>query len=208
MAVTRPTGARAVFVDKDGTLVRDVTFNVDPDRIVLLPGVAGGMRVLHDAGYRLVVVSNQPGVAMGLFPAEALSRVEAKLSELLAEVGVAVEGFFWCTHGARRRGGGTLAACACRKPKPGLLQQAAKRCGLDLSRSWMLGDILDDIEAGHRAGCRAILVDRGGETMWEGGPHRVPEAIVTRFDVGVRFILDADAATRRRLATREQRAAT
>jgi D-glycero-D-manno-heptose 1,7-bisphosphate phosphatase len=191
MAVRGTRASRAVFVDKDGTLVRDVPFNVDPGRIVLMPGVESGMRALHDAGYRLVVVSNQPGVAMGLFRADALALVEARLSELFADVGVSIDGYFWCTHAARAADGRGYA-CSCRKPNPGLLETAARLCGLDLRRSWMIGDILDDVEAGHRAGCRSILVDAGGETLWRRGPFREPDAVVPRFDHAVRHILALD----------------
>ena len=197
MAVNGARPARAVFVDKDGTLIRDVPFNVDPGRIALLPGVASGMRALYDAGYKLVVVSNQPGVAMGLFPVEALAAVEARLSELFADAGVPIEAYFWCPHARHAPGGPDANACTCRKPNPGLLEAAAALRGLDLARSWMIGDILDDVEAGHRAGCRAILVDRGGETQWQPGPHRVPDATVPRFDKAVRYILACDTRAER-----------
>jgi histidinol-phosphate phosphatase family protein len=182
-------GRRAVFVDKDGTLLRDVPFNVDPHRVELLPGVASGLRALFDAGYRLCVVSNQPGVAMGLFPRDALRDVEQRIAELVGEAGASIDGFYFCPHATPHDG---KVACMCRKPMPGMLIAAARQHRIDLARSWMIGDILDDIEAGHRAGCRAILVNTGGETLWEPGPHRVPEAMVSRFDLAVRWILDAD----------------
>ena len=201
MALTSGRGDRAVFLDKDGTLIRDVPFNVDPELISLLPGVATGVRALFDAGYRLIVVSNQPGVALGLFPADALAGVETRLSELFADAGVSIDGYFWCTHGPRAPGSAGAYACTCRKPNPGLLHTAATLCGLDLASSWMIGDILDDVEAGHRAGCRAVLVDRGGETQWVRGPHREPDAIVPRFDKAVRFILDRNAGARAPRAT-------
>ena len=178
--------APAVFVDKDGTLVRDVPFNVNPERIELLPGVASGMRALHLAGYRLVVVSNQPGVAMGLFTASELAGVEVRLSELLGHAGVPIDGYFWCTHAARSRDDPTKLACTCRKPMPGLLETAASLCDLDLERSWMIGDILDD---------------RGGETEWKRGPYREPEAIVRRFDHAARIIVGAQAPRRACVAT-------
>ena len=199
-------GQRAVFLDKDGTLVRDVPFNVDPARIALMPGVGSGLRALFDAGYRLCVVSNQPGVAMGLFPRVALAAVGARISELAGEAGAAIDGYYWCPHPVLR-GEQVKLACVCRKPMPGLLQMAAHQRGLDLRRSWMVGDILDDVEAGHRAGCRAILVNSGGETLWGAGLHRTPDAMVSRFDLAVRFILDADMPSRstQDLARRELR---
>jgi histidinol-phosphate phosphatase family protein len=156
----------AVFLDKDGTLIENVPYNVDRARIKLMPHAGVALRKLHPLGYALVVVSNQSGVAQGMFDIGALRNVENKLRELLAGEGVPLAGFYFCPHAP----GGTVSqyaiACACRKPQPGMLQQAACDLDLDLARSWMLGDILDDVEAGRRAGCRSILVDSGGETEW------------------------------------------
>jgi histidinol-phosphate phosphatase family protein len=179
----------AVFLDKDGTLIDNVPYNADPERISLLPGVLLGAVALSVAGYRLFIVSNQPGVALGKFGRDALAKVEARLRELFNAVGVHIDGFYWCPHKPSAPG---RAACACRKPRPGLLFSAADAHRVDLARSWMIGDILDDVEAGHRAGCRSILVDRGNETLWERGEYRTPEAIVDRFDEAVRVILDAE----------------
>jgi D-glycero-D-manno-heptose 1,7-bisphosphate phosphatase len=187
VAVTRRR--RAAFIDKDGTLIRNVPYNVDPARVALLPGVIEGLCLLQAAGYALVVVSNQPGVALGLFDYGALRTVELRIDALTAEAGVAVMAYAWCPHhpaGVRAAYAGT---CDCRKPAPGLLIEAAARHALDLQASWMIGDILDDVEAGHRAGCRAVLVDRGGETQWKGGPGRTPDAIVDRFDEAAAFIV-------------------
>ena len=161
MTSSEPAEARAVFLDKDGTLVHGLPHGTDPDRLELLPRVGEGLRQLQDAGYLLIVVSNEPGVALGRFPASALTLVEARIDELLAPYGVVISGYFWCIHhppGARVVG---ATACTCRKPRPGLLLDAAGTQGIALDQSWMIGDILDDVEAGVRAGCRAVLVDRG-----------------------------------------------
>ena len=190
MAVITSDQARAVFVDKDGTLIHDVPYDVDPERIELLPRVGAGLRALQDAGYLIVVVSNQPGVAIGRFPAAALTRVEARIDQLLQPHGVVISAYGWCTHrpaGLRPRAG---AACNCRKPRPGLLLDAAATHGIALEASWMIGDILDDIEAGAGAGCRTLLVDRGNEMRWRAGRLRTPDAIVYAFDDAVSFILD------------------
>lgn len=176
MAVTDDSAARAVFLDKDGTLVHDVPYNVDPARVDLLPNVGPALRALQDAGYLLIVVSNQPGVALGRFASSALRAVESRLDELLAPYGVIITAYGWCPH--HPNGRGSMLACTCRKPRPGLLLDAASVHDVALQRSWMIGDILDDVEAGSRAGCRTILVDRGGETRWRGGRLRTPNAIV------------------------------
>lgn len=180
---------RAVFLDKDGTIVHDVPYNVDPKRIALMDGVGEGLRKLQDAGFLLFVVSNQPGVALGRFSESALDAVEARLDELLSPFGVMLTGCGWCTHppiGVR-----TAIACTCRKPRPGLLVDAAATHQIALEHSWMVGDILDDVEAGNRAGCRTILVDRGNETRWRGGRVRTPNAIVYHFADAVDMILES-----------------
>lgn len=179
---------RAVFLDKDGTLVQDVPYNVDPERIVLVPGVGESLRRLQDAGFLLFVVSNQPGVALGRFPASALSVVEARVDELVGLHGVVFTAYCWCPHppvGVRK-----AIPCTCRTPRPGLLLDAAATHGVALERSWMVGDVLDDIEAGNRANCRTILVDRGNETRWRAGRLRTPNAIVYQFADAAAMILD------------------
>ncbi len=157
---------RAVFVDKDGTLVEDVPYNVDPARISLTPNAADAVGDLAGRGFGIFVVSNQPGAALGLFPEARLKDVEGRLRELLP----VLDGFYYCPHAPG-------AACDCRKPAAGLLERAAREHQLDLAASWMIGDILDDVEAGRRAGCRTILLDNGNETEWrltrERAPHHV-----------------------------------
>ena len=190
MTSSEPAEARAVFLDKDGTLVHGLPHGSDPDLLELLPRVGEGLRHLQDAGYLLIVASNEPGVALGRFPASALTLVEARIDELLAPYGVVISGYFWCIHhppGTRVVG---ATACTCRKPRPGLLLDAAGTQGIALDHSWMIGDILDDVEAGVRAGCRAVLVDRGGETRWRAGRVRTPSAIVYDFADAAAFIVD------------------
>jgi histidinol-phosphate phosphatase family protein len=176
---------RALFLDKDGTLVEDVPYNVDPERIRLVDGAREALEAARDAGFAIVVVSNQSGVARGLFDASALDVVEATLRSL-----VPIDAVEWCPHDPAMR-------CRCRKPEPGMLVRAAQRLGVDLRSSWMVGDILDDVEAGRRAGCRTVLVDRGGETEWRWSIDRTPDAIAPDLPRAVAWILGADAATRR-----------
>ncbi|MDL5033810.1 HAD-IIIA family hydrolase [Pelomonas sp. APW6] len=190
-----PAGTRrvlrpAVFIDKDGTLVENVPYNVDPARLRFMPQAGRVLRRLADAGFALVVVSNQSGIARGLFTAADLLRLEAALRLRLLEAhGVDLDAMLSCPHLPDARG---APACACRKPAPGLLLQAAALLALDLRRSWMIGDTLDDVEAGHRAGCRALLFDSGGETLWRAGPLREPQQRVTHWSTAGALIL-ADA---------------
>jgi D-glycero-D-manno-heptose 1,7-bisphosphate phosphatase len=186
-------GERAVFLDKDGTLIEDVPYNVRPEQIRLLPGGAEGLRRLHAAGYRLIVVSNQSGVAHGYFAEEALAGVERRLRQLLAEAGVPLAGFYYCPHHPDGSVAAYRVACACRKPEPGLLLRAAREHGIDLARSWLIGDILNDVEAGRRAGCRTILLDNGHETEWVLTPLRTPDARAPDLDTAARIIAAGDA---------------
>jgi histidinol-phosphate phosphatase family protein len=163
-AVRRP----AIFLDKDGTLVEDVPYNVDPALLRFAPHAFEALRLWRDAGYRLVVVTNQSGLARGLFGRPDLVRLHEALCERLAREGIAIDGFFACPH---LEGAG----CACRKPRAGLLEEAARALGIDLASSWMVGDILNDVEAGHRAGCRSVLLDVGHESEWVPGALRSPE---------------------------------
>jgi D-glycero-D-manno-heptose 1,7-bisphosphate phosphatase len=164
----------AVFLDKDGTLLRDVPYNVDPSRMQFTAGAGDALALLGAHGYRLFVISNQSGVALGRFAFEALAAVETHLREMFAACCATLDGAYWCPH----HPSGTVAPyarhCDCRKPAPGMLLRAAEEHGLDLRASWLIGDILDDVEAGARAGCRAILVDSGNETEWRITPERVP----------------------------------
>ena len=175
------SAAGAIFLDKDGTLIDDVPYNVDPRRISLAPGAAAGVRRLSRLGYRFLVVSNQPGVAQGRFDAAALEPVRQRLAQLLDEQGAHLQGFYYCPHGPDE-------GCACRKPRAGMLTRAAAEHSVDLAASWMIGDILDDVEAGARAGCRTILIDNGNETMWLRSPLRTPTWIASDLDAAAQLI--------------------
>jgi histidinol-phosphate phosphatase family protein len=179
----------AVFLDKDGTLIDDVPYNVDPDLIRLSRGAGEGVSQLAAAGYAIVVVSNQSGIARGLFREGDLPAVERRLRELLAPWHVPLAGFFYCPHHPEGEVSRYRQACECRKPAPGLLNRAADELGLDLARSWMVGDILHDVEAGHRAGCRAVLLNVGHETEWQWSELRRPDFLAADLGWAARVIL-------------------
>jgi D-glycero-D-manno-heptose 1,7-bisphosphate phosphatase len=168
---------RAVFLDKDGTLIENVPYNVDRTRIQLRPGAVDALLLLVGLGYELIVVSNQPGVALGRFPYGALTAVEEHLNDLFLTHGFRLADCYWCPHHPEGTVADYALTCSCRKPMPGLLHAAAAEHGIDLSESWLIGDILDDVEAGRRAGCRTVLVDVGSETEWKPSPLRKPDVI-------------------------------
>jgi histidinol-phosphate phosphatase family protein len=180
-----------VLLDKDGTLIENEPMNVDPRRIRLTPGAGKALRRLSRAGFRIGVVSNQPGVAFGQFPEDALRPVESRLRELLLEHHTSLDAFLYCPHHPRGNLATYAVRCDCRKPAPGLLVRAMSVLRAAPARTWMIGDILDDIEAAHRAGCRAILFDSGGESEWLATPARTPDFVTRDFGEAADIIIGA-----------------
>ena len=154
---------RALFLDRDGTLVQPRHYPSRPVDLVLYDGIGPQLRALQQAGFRLVVITNQSGIARGYFTEGDLRRMHDHLAAELARFGARLDGVYHCPHHPDGAIPELAVRCACRKPEPGLLLRAAADLDLDLARSWFVGDILDDVEAGNRAGCRTILVDLGTE---------------------------------------------
>jgi D-glycero-D-manno-heptose 1,7-bisphosphate phosphatase len=181
---------RAVFLDKDGTLVENVPYNVDPAKLRFTPKAIEGLQLLLEHGYVLFIITNQSGLARGLFTRTEFAQLQAALTGLLLEQGVTIKDVYVCPHAppATKLGSG----CLCRKPSPGMLHQAASSHRIDLSRSWMIGDILDDVEAGRRAGCRSVLMDVGNETEWRMSPLREPQLRVANLLEAAQGILATD----------------
>ncbi|MCJ8208686.1 HAD family hydrolase [Mucilaginibacter sp. RS28] len=183
---------KAVFLDKDNTLIDDIPYNVNPALITLKPGAIAGLRLLQDKGFKLIIISNQAGVAKGYFREEALADVERRICELLMEYGIHLTGFYYCPHHPEGSVADYAIACHCRKPLPGMLIEAAEKHHVDLSESWMVGDILNDVEAGNRAGCRTILIDNGGETEWiKDNEYREPEQVFNNLAYAAHYIATA-----------------
>lgn len=171
-ADTPALGAPAVFLDKDGTLVENVPYNVDPALLRFTRNAPQALRLLSDAGYLLAIITNQPGLEGGRFDVGQFAALQAALvARIREEAGVELTAFEFCPHLPDADG---EPLCGCRKPSPGMLERAAEIRNFDLSRSWMIGDILDDVEAGRRAGCRTVLLDVGNETLWQLSPMRTP----------------------------------
>lgn len=145
--------ARAVLLDRDGVL--NVAGNVHtPEELILLPGAVEAVKLIHDAGYLIFVVTNQGGVGLGHLTRKDLDRVHAKLSKAVSEAGGCITEIRACTHKPHAR-------CYCRKPKPGLLVDLIREYGIDPKISYMVGDRETDIRAGQRAGVRTVYVGNG-----------------------------------------------
>lgn len=183
---------RAIFLDKDGTLVEDVPYNVDPELVRLAPHAIEGLRLLQEYGFALFIVTNQAGMAKGLFSPDDWQSMQDYLADLLASHGIRISGFQVCPHHPQGSIARFAQPCTCRKPSPGMLLQAADEHGIDLPTSWMVGDILHDVEAGKRAGCRTVLIDNGNETEWEMNASRMPDLVVADLLQAAQAILASD----------------
>jgi D,D-heptose 1,7-bisphosphate phosphatase len=187
---------KAVFLDKDGTLIPDVPYNVNTELISLEDGVIEGLKLLQQGGYIFVVISNQAGVARGYFEITELEKVKQKIDLLLNPEGIEIEKYYFCPHHPEGKLPEYAKACECRKPRPGMIVQAVKDLEISPANSWMVGDILNDVEAGNRAGCRTVIIDNGNETEWIEGAFRTPTHVAANFLSAARFILDNPSETK------------
>lgn len=168
--------SRAIFLDRDGTLVHPRHYPRHPEELFLYDGITVELRHLQVAGFLLVLITNQAGIARGYFTENDLERMHAYLGAELRQSGVKLDGIYYCPHHPDGVIPELAISCACRKPGPGMLVRAAAELNIDLQRSWFVGDILHDVEAGNRAGCRTILVDLGTEAL-PAHPIRTPDFI-------------------------------
>ncbi|HXN21522.1 MAG TPA: HAD family hydrolase [Candidatus Dormibacteraeota bacterium] len=169
----------AVFLDRDGTLCEEMGYLNHLSRLRMFPYAAEAVRLINDKNVPVIIVTNQSGVARGIFPESLLREVHDSINAELARAGAGVEGIYYCAHRSEDN-------CNCRKPRPGLLETAAREHQLDLTRSFVVGDRYADIEMAHRSGARAILVLTGygrGEyeyhgTRWPRQPEFVAEDLM------------------------------
>jgi D-glycero-D-manno-heptose 1,7-bisphosphate phosphatase len=143
-----------IFLDRDGTINREVGYLDDPDKVELLPGSALAIRLLNRLGIPVVIISNQSGVARGYLTSSAVEEVNGRLQDLLLREGARLQGIHYCPHSPED-------GCDCRKPKPGLLLLGAEVHGIDLKKSYLVGDHGSDVEAVQRVGGKGVLVLSG-----------------------------------------------
>ncbi|MBU2056030.1 MAG: D-glycero-beta-D-manno-heptose 1,7-bisphosphate 7-phosphatase [Proteobacteria bacterium] len=151
----------AVFLDRDGTINEEVGYLDRIEKLRLIPGAAEAIRLINKSGMKAVVVTNQSGVARGMFDEGFVHQVNTRLREMLRAEGAFLDGIYFCPHHPTEGRGNYLMSCDCRKPSPGLLLRAEEELRLDLAHSCVIGDTLKDIEAGTRAGMKGVLVRTG-----------------------------------------------
>ena len=186
---------RAVFLDRDGTLCREVGYVNHPSRLELMPDGAAAIRELNRRGWLSVVVTNQAGVARGYFPYHVVEETHRRLVRLLEAEGARLDAIYVCPHHPEVGGPGFRAACDCRKPRPGMLLRAAREMKIDLARSYIAGDSFRDVGAGRAARLAATVMLRTGygrgELSWKGAVAPVwPDHVADDLASALAWIVD------------------
>ncbi len=195
----RPAGLRpAVFLDRDGTINEEVGYIHDPLDLNLIPGAAAAIRELNAKGVMAILVTNQSGPARGFYPESHLDTLNNRLNHLLEEEGAFLDDLYYCPH----LPDGTVSAytmvCDCRKPGTKMVQLATEKHGIDLSRSYVVGDKATDVELGQNAGCRTVLLTSGyGQRVLDGAYQWqvTPDHVAATLQEAVSWIM-ADMAAR------------
>ncbi len=182
---------RGVFLDRDGTIIQERGYLSDSAAIELIPGAARAIRLINRLGLPAVVVSNQSGVGRGYFPASTVEEIDRRLRLLLEQEGAFLDGIYFCPHLPD-------AGCACRKPEPGMLQQAAAELQIDLRQSYLAGDKAADSEAIRRVGGKGILVLTGyGREEQRDNREALPDFVAQDLLEAVYWILVQEGVERR-----------
>ena len=183
----------AVFLDRDGTLVEEAGYLDRLERLVFFPYSVDAVRLLNRAGFAVVIVTNQAGIARGIFKESFVAEAHQHISDRLAAGGARVDAFYYCPHHPEAVIDAFRKDCDCRKPQPGMLTRAANDLDLDLSASFVVGDRWHDLEAGRRVGARGILVRTGYGRTEEASPkpHAEPAVITGNVMEAVSWILRA-----------------
>ncbi len=163
--------ARAVFIDRDGTLIEEVGYLDRPERVALYPWTIDAVRALNRGGFRVVLVSNQSGVARGFFTEAVVEAVHRHIAELLEAGGARIDAYYYCPHHPDGKVKAYAVACDCRKPARGLVDRAARELGVDPSRSFVVGDRWLDVELAREVGARSVLVRTGYGLTEEAKPR-------------------------------------
>jgi D-glycero-D-manno-heptose 1,7-bisphosphate phosphatase len=152
---------RAIFLDRDGTLIEEIGHLRRIEDLRIYPEALEAVRKINKSGALTIVITNQSAIARGFLDEEQLGDLHGSLQEDFRREGARIDGFYYCPHHPEAGTGTYTQECACRKPQPGMLIRAARELQLEMAASYMIGDRLGDVEAGHRAGCRSILIKTG-----------------------------------------------
>lgn len=178
----------AVFLDRDGTVNSEVGYLSSPGELRLIPRTSAAIRELNDLGVRVFIITNQSGVARGIFPEEAVTRIHEALREMLKKESAIVDDFFYCPHFPGVADPRYDKECECRKPKPGMLLQAQRKYSVDLRRSHVVGDRCLDIAAGKAVGAGTVMVSTGYGTSEIDGCRPAPDYFAADLFEGVQFV--------------------
>ncbi|MBN2239575.1 MAG: HAD family hydrolase [Dehalococcoidales bacterium] len=148
----------AVFLDRDGVIIEDTGYIDSCSRVTTIPGIDEIIRSFNEHGFKVIVVTNQAGVARGYFTEETVHKINGYIQKQLEDRGARIDGIYYCPHHKEGIVPEYTKECYCRKPNPGMLEKAANDFGIDLMKSFLLGDKMSDIEAGFRAGCRTVYL--------------------------------------------------
>lgn len=175
------TASKAVFIDRDDTINRDVPYCSRPEDFELLPNAGDGIRLLNEDGFKVVVVTNQSGIARGHFSIETLAQIHRKMRDELAKNGASIDAIYYCPHHPGDN-------CECRKPKTAMILQAARDLDIDLSVSYVIGNSEADIEMGKRAGCLTVLTTISGKN--DDSTHRIsPDFVAPNLQEAARWVI-------------------
>lgn len=182
---------KAIFLDRDGTIIEEANYLADPDGVRLIDGAAKGIRRLREAGYLIIVTTNQSGLARGYFTVDQLQQVNDRMREHLREEGTDIDDLYYCPHYPDGSVTTLAKECDCRKPKSGMIEQAQATHQLDLYQSWVIGDKLADIRFGQNVDCQTALVLTGyGQATREAGfGDRRPDLIVSNLHAAALAII-------------------
>jgi D-glycero-D-manno-heptose 1,7-bisphosphate phosphatase len=183
-------GKKALFLDRDGTIIIEKDHLGDPEAVELIPGSAGAIRDALKAGFMILVVTNQSGIGRGLFTEDDMHSVNKRVRGLVARAGGAIHGFYFCPHHPEEARGAYRIRCDCRKPATGMLKQAGRDFGVDLGASVIVGDKASDIHMGKRAGLKTILVLTGYGRSESAKPGIVPDHVADDLRGAVDWLLD------------------
>jgi len=194
-----PQLSRAIFIDRDGTLNEDIGYVATPDELILYPWAAAAVRLVNESGFKAIVITNQSGIARGMYSEQTLGAIHARMITELAREEARIDAVYYCPHHPDIGAVDYRKACDCRKPRTGMLDAAAREHNIDLTRSFVIGDKSSDILLARNSGARSTLVltGYGRETLAQ--PERWPcrpSAVAENLLQAVKQILDSELPPR------------